>query len=112
MGHVVNYAYRLYEQEDWIEQFARSHSPTRRSTARCRSVALRHPPAGVLRAEGHPDEDWAETFAVWLTPGVNWQDDYANRPVALPSYSLPRTMPALAERDPVLPAATTWRTTS
>ena len=23
-------------------------------------------------AQKHPDEDWAETFAVWLTPGRDW----------------------------------------
>ena len=34
-------------------------------------------------AQKHPDEDWAETFAVWLTPGLNWRRDYADWPVAL-----------------------------
>ena len=25
-------------------------------------------------AQSHPDEDFAETFAVWLTPGLDWRD--------------------------------------
>src|SRR5262249_29614753 len=27
-------------------------------------------------AQKHPDEDFAETFAVWLTPGLNWRKQY------------------------------------
>lgn len=32
-------------------------------------------------AQAHPDEDFAETFAVWLTPGINWRERYAGWPV-------------------------------
>ena len=28
-------------------------------------------------AQKHPDEDFAETFAVWLTPDSNWRERYA-----------------------------------
>ncbi|MGQ0585700.1 MAG: putative zinc-binding metallopeptidase, partial [Gammaproteobacteria bacterium] len=28
-------------------------------------------------AQYHPDEDWCETFAVWLTPGLDWRARYA-----------------------------------
>lgn len=31
-------------------------------------------------AQAHPDEDWAETFAVWLNPKSNWQKEYKNWP--------------------------------
>ena len=31
-------------------------------------------------AQSHPDEDFAETFAVWLTPNGNWQQRYAGWP--------------------------------
>lgn len=27
-------------------------------------------------AQAHPDEDWAETFAVWLDPKSNWKNKY------------------------------------
>src|SRR2546423_1061087 len=26
-------------------------------------------------AQSHPDEDFAETFAVWLTPGDDWRNN-------------------------------------
>ncbi len=32
-------------------------------------------------AQAHPDEDFAETFAVWLTPGINWRERYSGWPV-------------------------------
>jgi hypothetical protein len=32
-------------------------------------------------AQSHPDEDFAETFAVWLTPGVEWRTRYDGWPV-------------------------------
>jgi hypothetical protein len=31
-------------------------------------------------AQSHPDEDFAETFAVWLTPGSEWRQRYAGWP--------------------------------
>ena len=31
-------------------------------------------------AQSHPDEDFAETFAVWLTPQSNWEQRYAGWP--------------------------------
>ena len=32
-------------------------------------------------AQSHPDEDFAETFAVWLDPGSDWKLHYENWPV-------------------------------
>ena len=32
---------------------------------------VRHLPGWY--AQKHPDEDWAETFAVWMTPGLDWR---------------------------------------
>src|SRR5207237_4949283 len=31
-------------------------------------------------AQSHPDEDFAETFAVWLTPDSQWRDRYTGWP--------------------------------
>ncbi|MEE9598635.1 MAG: hypothetical protein V3V96_17815, partial [Acidiferrobacterales bacterium] len=31
-------------------------------------------------AQSHPDEDWAETFAVWLTPRFDWRARYRGWP--------------------------------
>ena len=105
MGHVVNYAYRLYEQPDWVAQFGAMTQPyleeyhpepfSRRF--------VRHLPGWY--AQKHPDEDWAETFAVWLTPGHDWRADYAAFPVALAKLQFCQiTMDALRSLDPVVVA--------
>ncbi len=77
MGHVVNYAYRLYERPDWTEQFGDINLPYEEEY-RPRPFSLHyvdHLPGWY--AQKHPDEDWAETFAVWMTPGL----DRARRPL-------------------------------
>jgi hypothetical protein len=83
MGHVVNYAYRLYEREGWVKHFGPITRPYReeyRPKPFSRSY-VRHLPGWY--AQKHPDEDWAETFAVWMTPGLDWRADYAGWPAAL-----------------------------
>ena len=64
---------------------------------------VRHLPGWY--AQKHPDEDWSETFAVWMTPGLDWRDDYADWPEALAKLDYcDRTMAALADLDPVVTA--------
>ena len=64
---------------------------------------VRHLPGWY--AQKHPDEDWSETFAVWMTPGIDWHADYADGPEALAKLQYcDRTMAELADRDPVVTA--------
>jgi hypothetical protein len=52
-------------------------------------------------AQKHPDEDWAETFAVWMTPGLDWRAEYAQWPTALGKLEYcDRTMRLLGDVDP------------
>ena len=105
MGHVVNYAYRLHETEEWVEQFgsiAQPYLEEYRLEPFSRRY-VRHLPGWY--AQKHPDEDWSETFAVWMTPGLNWRDDYLEWPEALAKlHYCDRTMAALADLDPVVTA--------
>lgn len=39
---------------------------------------VRHLPGNY--AQAHPEEDWAETFAIWLSPKREWRARYANWP--------------------------------
>ena len=60
MGHVVNYAYKLYEQEDWTKQFgsmAQPYEEDYRPEPFSRRF-VRHLPGWYC--EMHPDEDWAD----------------------------------------------------
>jgi hypothetical protein len=52
-------------------------------------------------AQSHPDEDFAETFAVWLTPGLDWRARYAGWK-ALPKLEyVDELMRSLAGKPPV-----------
>jgi hypothetical protein len=84
-GHAVNYAYRLWRRPSWEEIFGRFKRPYRdvfrpdhlsREYVKHISVF----PYGRTYAQKHPDEDFAETFAVWLTPRSGWRVRYRNWP--------------------------------
>src|SRR5678809_762616 len=65
---------------------------------------VRHLPGWY--AQKHPDEDWSETFAVWMTPGLDWRAEYGGWPVAAAKlHYCERTMQALRDRDPVVTSA-------
>ena len=103
MGHVVSYAYRLYEDEDWVKLFGSMTQPYReeyRPEPFSRRF-VRHLPGWY--AQKHPDEDWAETFAVWMTPGLDWRAEYAGWPAVLEKLEYcDRAMTALRDREPLL----------
>ena len=79
-GHALNYAFRLHERESFGVLFGDYARPYREHYAAdpLSREYVRH----ILGwyAQKHPDEDFAETFAVWLTPGLDWRTDYAGWP--------------------------------
>lgn len=101
MGHVVNYAFRLYEQEEWVKLFGSITQPYMedyRPQPFSRRY-VRHLPGWY--AQKHPDEDWAETFAVWMTPGTNWRTEYEKWPSALAKLDYcDRAMQEIRDREP------------
>jgi len=106
MGHVLNYAYRLYDREAWVKLFGSITQPYRedyRPQPFSRRF-VRHLPGWY--AQKHPDEDWSETFAVWMTPGLDWRGEYAELPTALAKLEFcAATMTELGSRDPLVIAA-------
>ena len=79
-GHAFNYAYRLFSTPDWRRMFGpfnrryRDHyRPVPFSRKYVRHIAGWY-------AQKHPDEDFAETFAVWLTPLSKWRRKYKSWP--------------------------------
>lgn len=76
-GHAINYAYRLYRRKKWQEMFGSFESDypdTYRFRPYSKSFVIH---LENYYAQYHPDEDFAETFAVWLTPGSLWSVRYA-----------------------------------
>jgi hypothetical protein len=106
MGHVLNYAYRLYENEEWVKQFGSITQPYNedyRPEPFSRRY-VRHLPGWY--AQKHPDEDWSETFAVWMTPGLDWRTEYSAWPVAAAKLAFcDRLMADLRDREPLVTSA-------
>jgi hypothetical protein len=53
-------------------------------------------------AQSHPDEDFAETFAVWLDPQTNWSVRYAGWPAQRKLEYMDRLMRGVARKRPRL----------
>jgi hypothetical protein len=75
-GHAFTYAYKLHNRPEWktiFGPFRRPYHDNYRPAPFSRDY-VRHLPGWY--AQKHPDEDFAETFAVWLTPRSNWRKRY------------------------------------
>ncbi len=75
-GHAFTYAYKLHNTPEWKKLFGPFRRPYRDNyrPAPFSREYVRHLPGWY--AQKHPDEDFAETFAVWLTPRSNWRKRY------------------------------------
>jgi len=75
-GHAFTYAFRLHNSPEWKQLFGPFRRPYRENyrPAPFSRDYVRHLPGWY--AQKHPDEDFAETFAVWLTPRSNWRKRY------------------------------------
>jgi hypothetical protein len=87
-GHAINYGYKLWQKEGWREIFGdfKKKYPKRylsRVNPWSKSyVKHLHYIGDPHYAQKHPDEDWAETFAIWLDPRSHWKDMYRTWPHA------------------------------
>src|SRR5687767_5997438 len=106
-GHAFNYAYKLYETREWRELFGPFNRPYRE---RYKPVPfdrnyVRHIEGWY--AQKHPDEDFAETFAVWLTPGSRWRDRYRGWPARRKLQYVDRTARRVGDVEPLVRIAST-----
>jgi len=75
-GHALSYAYNLHKKREWQKVFG-SSSEEYGNTYKFKPYSksyVRH--LDGFYAQYHPDEDFVETFAVWLTPDSDWQNTY------------------------------------
>jgi hypothetical protein len=79
-GHVVQHAFGLNRRRRWQKHFGASS--TRYPSYYRANPASRHfvQHLPLWYAQSHPDEDFAETFAVWLSPRSAWRARYADWP--------------------------------
>lgn len=76
-GHAFNHAYELYRTTEFRELFGSVRKPYRDDYpfVPFSRDYVRYIPGWY--AQKHPDEDFAETFAVWLDPHSHWRSRYA-----------------------------------
>ncbi len=104
-GHAVNYAFKLWERSSWKEIFGSFTKPYRDifrpdrfSRQFVRHIAAH--PYGRTYAQKHPDEDFAETFAVWLAPRSDWRHRYLHWPVLRKLKYIDRLMKEIRRQKP------------
>jgi hypothetical protein len=100
-GHAFVYAYKLHNKPEWKEIFGPFRRPYRDNyrPAPFSRDYVRHLPGWY--AQKHPDEDFAETFAVWLTPRSNWRKRYRGWPALDKVLYLNRLARKLGKSDPL-----------
>ena len=98
-GHAFNYAFRLYRSPAWQKTFGDFSQPYH-EVYRARPFSakfVRYVPGWY--AQKHPDEDFAETFAVWLTPGSNWEKNYGGTKALKKLMYVDKTIPSYEGRN-------------
>ncbi len=99
-GHAIDNAYRLRRRKCWREVFGpASQRYPLRYTARPASRRYVHH-LGDWYAQAHPTEDFAETFAVWLTPRSAWRTRYADWPAMRKLLLVDQLMTEVRDRVP------------
>jgi hypothetical protein len=76
-AHAYAYAYQVFKKRKWQRTFGLTSPEETPQFYRPRPYSRSY----VVHlddwyAQSHPDEDFAETFAVWLTPDLDWRERY------------------------------------
>jgi ribosomal protein L20A (L18A) len=102
MGHVLNHAYLLEKDKRWRKLFG-PPSLEYSESFRARPYSKRF----VRHLEGwyaqsHPEEDFAETFAIWLTPDLDWRQQYRDWKALEKLEYVDKLMRELAGKPPLV----------
>ncbi|MBI2461559.1 MAG: hypothetical protein HYV61_08780 [Candidatus Rokubacteria bacterium] len=99
-GHAIDHAYRLSRRRRRQRLFGKSSLPypehyTPKPYSRSYVLHL-----DFWYAQSHPDEDFAETFAVWLDPDSMWRERYVGWPALKKLQYMDELMREIADRRP------------
>ena len=101
-GHAFNYAYRLFITPEWRRLFGpfnRRYRDDYRPVPFSRKF-VRH--IAGWYGQKHPDEDFAETFAVWLTPRSQWRVRYKSWPAIRKLRYVDQVVRRVRAQEPVV----------
>lgn len=101
-AHAYSYAYRIPKKKKWQETFGRTSRDQTPDFYRPHPFSRSY----VVNledwyAQSHPDEDFAETFAVWLTPDGDWGKRYTGWKALQKLEYVDQLMRSLAGKLPV-----------
>ena len=101
-AHAYAYAYQLPRKKKWQQTFGQTSREETPEFYRPRPFSRSY----VVHlddwyAQSHPDEDFAETFAVWLTPGLDWRRRYTGWKALQKLEYVDELMRSLAGKAPV-----------
>lgn len=83
-GHCFDHCYRFSKRKKWSQIFGSPNIEYQPDTYRPQPYSksyVKH--LDRWYAQAHPDEDFAETFAVWLGSSPDWKKEYSKWPVVL-----------------------------
>ncbi len=102
IGHAIDNAYRLQRRRRRQKLFGKPSTPYPEvyiPRPYSKSFVLHLDP---WYAQSHPDEDFAETFAVWLTPHSMWRRRYTDWPALRKLEYMDELMREIANREPIV----------
>ncbi len=99
-GHAIDNAYLLRRRRQRHQLFGKSSTPypdyyTPKPYSKSFVLHL-----DTWYAQSHPDEDFAETFAVWLNPESMWRERYAGWPALKKLEYVDQLMREIAGQEP------------
>jgi hypothetical protein len=101
-AHAYFYAYQLGKKKRWRQTFGLTSEEETPQFYRPRPYSRSY----VVHlddwyAQSHPDEDFAETLAVWLTPNLNWRERYRGWKALQKLEYVDELMASLAGKPPI-----------
>jgi hypothetical protein len=100
LGHAIQHAFNFQRRRKWQRVFGKASTPypnAYRPNPASRRFVQNLP---AWYAQSHPEEDFAETFAVWLRPRYNWRRRYRGWPALRKLEYVDRLMTELAGQAP------------
>lgn len=101
-GHAIDNAYKLRLSHQRQVLFGLSSTDYPESYAPLNSSSNYVSHLNPWYAQAHPDEDWAETFAMWLTPDSKWKELYKDTLAYKKLDFIDKVMKSIAGKDPVV----------
>lgn len=112
-GHAICHAYRFHKRKRWQNIFGLptiEYTDTYKYRPYSKNY-VRH--LDGYYAQYHPDEDFVETFAVWLTPNSDWSAKYKGWKALRKLKYVDKLMAEILKKDPpVRSKQKFWRTST